>query len=177
MAVPTPIDCLLAILGGQIPSVLPNGIARIERRQIGLLRVSTGNIVACDPFLLTEPMAYTVTTPTGRFPVELFIAHFDGGDQRIAAARLGFASGVSDAWELALLPHQDVSQLEPDQFFGYAVDSGAGSFMDLDAARELDQRMTKDEEYFQEIIRQMEINYVHTREWTLFQLHESDDLN
>ena len=41
-------------------------------------------------------------------------------------------------WEMAVWPGQDPTELEADQFFGYGVDSGTGSFLDADQDRYLD---------------------------------------
>jgi hypothetical protein len=83
----------------------------------------------------------------------------------------------ADWWDLALLPDQDVSQLEADHFFGYPVDSGTGSFMDLRAAKKLDKRMASDDDYFHEIIREMDLTYVHTRSWAMLELDCDSEMN
>jgi hypothetical protein len=174
---PVPDPCLIAILHDQPPSVFPNGIVRIEQREIGLLKIPTGRIVACDPFMMFDPAAFTERTPTGSFPVDLFIAHYQHGDQRIAAARLRFSHHPAEWWDLARLPDQDLSELEADHFFGYPVDSGTGSFMDFRAAKSLDERMASSDGYFQEIIREMDLTYVHTRSWAMLESDRDGELN
>jgi hypothetical protein len=102
---------------------------------------------------------------------------YESGDQRIAAARLRFTHHAAEWWDLALLPDQDMSELESDQFFGYAVDSGTGSFMDLRAAKKLDKRMASDSDNVHEIIREMEPTYVHTRSWAMLDVDHDGELN
>jgi hypothetical protein len=102
--------------------------------QIAALRVRSGAVVACDPLTQLHRAPFTVAIPSGDHPV----VGVNGSD----AVILVFAEGTPARWELAVLPGQDVSTLGPDQFFGYPVDSGFGSFMDAEAAklfsRELD---------------------------------------
>ncbi len=39
------------------------------------------------------------------------------------------------SWELALVDSDEPDQLEPGEFFGYGVDTGAGAFADLSVSR------------------------------------------
>jgi hypothetical protein len=165
-----------ALVGG-CPGELPWQAVRVEEREIGILAVPSGRIVACDPFLLWKPVALALETPTGSFPVRLFIIHYEDGDQRIAAARLEFTGGAPDRWEMAVMHGQDVSTLEADHIFGYAVDSGTGSFMDLKAAKQLETHMGADQHYFEEVIEQMDQTYVHTRSWAMIDVGNADGLN
>jgi hypothetical protein len=170
MAEPPLDPCLKAVLAGKQPEALPPGVSTVEVCPIGRLCVPTGRVVVCDPLTLHKPTPLGKETPTGQFPVRLFIAHYEGGDQRVAAASLDFAMDAPDRWEMAVWPGQDVATLKPDHIFGYGVDSGTGCFMDEAAARRLVVLMDKVEDYFEEILAQMEPTYVHTRSWALMNL-------
>jgi hypothetical protein len=162
--------CLEGILVGNQSVALPPQVRTVEVLPLGRLFVPTGRIVVCDPLTIGKPDPLKKKAPTGKFPVRLFIIHYEGGDQRIAAASLDFASKPSDRWEMAVWRGQDLATLKPGHIFGYGVDSGTGCFMDEAAARRLMRRMDKVEDYFEEILAQMEPSYVHTRSWALLDL-------
>jgi hypothetical protein len=177
MSEPTIDRILESVLVGDPAAPIPSFIREVEKREIGYLEIPSGDIVACDPLAFSHPVALVQRAPQGRYPVSLFIAHYENSDQRIAAALLEFASGLPKRWEMALLPEQEISQLKLDHYFGYPVDSGTGAFMDLSAARELDRRMCADDQYFQQIIDAMSENYVHTRDWALIDFDGANGLN
>ena len=99
----------------------------------GELVLPTGRIVASDAFILsTEP--FTTTVVPGRYPVALLSATDDRGlGSDVAAAMLRLAPGDPVSWQMALVAGQDATTLEPGTFFGYAVDSGTGSFTSPEA--------------------------------------------
>ena len=146
----TPGPRLASALAGETPSDWPEGVLRVQHRELGVLAVPTGRLVACDPLVDIMP-AFTRRAPAGRFPVQLLIAHLEGPDERVAAAVLRFSEAVPDRWEAAFTPGQDPSTLGPDEFFGYGVDSGTGGFLDAAAAEAIDQ-LASDEEAFVELI-------------------------
>jgi hypothetical protein len=89
----------------------------------GSLRVPTGRLVACDPFLAMFSSPLTRTVQPGEYDVQLCMA--DAGDQgrRVALARLVIAGGARSASvEPAAAP--------PLGGNSYLVDSGLGAFMD-----------------------------------------------
>jgi hypothetical protein len=149
-----------ALAGDRIP-VFPNGVTGVESYELGVLAVPTGKLIACDPFI-GRRNAFSQQSPKGHFPVQLLIAHYEGPDERIAAATVRFSTGIPDRWEMAVLPGQDLSTLGPDEFFGYGVDSGTCSFMDSEAADRLDVRMAQDESYADTIMERMDATYKHT---------------
>ncbi len=106
----------------------------IQVVQMGELLITSGSIVACDPFWLNlAPRAYTTQVPLGKFPVFISIAELIGRqDRRIACAKLLFSPQDVARWEMAIVPGQDVSNLQPGQHFCYGVDAGTGCFVDID---------------------------------------------
>lgn len=141
-------------------------IERIERVSIGKLHLPTGRIVACDPFVQPETEPFTLVVPRGSYNVEIDIAHFSGGDQRIATAYLHFGQGCVLRWEPALLQGQDPSFLAMNEFFCYGVDAGTGCFMSPEAGQALTAMMDEqDDDLYSILGDEMEESYVHTRSW------------
>jgi hypothetical protein len=103
----------------------------------GELMLPTGRVVAADVFFFnTEP--FTRRLPAGRHPVLLLSSSRDPGVAGdVAAAMIRVAPGDPVSWELALVPGQDPSSLQPGEFFGYGVDSGTGCFASAEAVAAL----------------------------------------
>ena len=143
------------------------GLLRFYPAGVGELRVAEGRITAGDPFTYApgEDGAFTVTFPSGRFPVELAVAQI-GEDERIALARIRFSAQVPVRWELALGAGQDPAERGADDIFGYGVDSGTGAFFDAAGGRAL--AALSDAELDQ-LLAEFEENYRHTRSWLLWQ--------
>ncbi|PLK50357.1 hypothetical protein C0V76_00565 [Uliginosibacterium sp. TH139] len=135
---------------------------------IGEIRLESGQLVACDP-LVSCDLPFTQAVPAGRFPLQLAIAR-NGEDERIGFARIVFAPGRIEAWELALTAGQDRASLKPGEFFGYGVDSGTGAFMDLAALREFEARRQREGEEFDDaLFEELDKHYQHTRSWHLLE--------
>ena len=149
-------------------TVASDGRRRIEltTQNIGNLKCTSGQLLACDPLVLMDDKPFVRTVRPGEYPVELSIAH-RGTDERVAFARLRFSAEKAAKWELAVVPGQNVSELKADEIFGYGVDSGTGSFMDLDSVEELKRRMRVDPSYYEQLCNEMKKTYKHTREWAL----------
>jgi Protein of unknown function (DUF4241) len=122
---------------------VPEGV--IEVVDGGMLHLATGRLVACDPFWGStierwcDP--FTVTVAPGRYPVTLSGVRWDPALHpralppipRGAAAKLTIRDEPPVTWELALRPGEDPATLQPDEFFGFGVDSGKGCFLDASA--------------------------------------------
>ena len=123
--------------------------AVVEVLDGGTLWLATGRLVVVDPFLgpALERFAVplTVTAPPGRYALSLSVARWDrprdpttpAPARRVAAAKLTIRNEPVVAWELGLQPGQDPATLQPGQFFGFAVDSGTGAFLDASAVAAL----------------------------------------
>lgn len=126
----------------------------LQRKPCGLLNLTSGRIVACDPLVQPErPPFARELQQRGAFPVEVL---HDRGDHALAVLWLREHVGVRAAdlrWEMALLEGQSLETLETlgeGEFYGYPVDAGVGCFMDTDAAAamaERDQREAADPDY------------------------------
>lgn len=124
-------------------------------QQAGTFRLSSGQLVACDPFWCEDARPFTQPVPAGEFPLTLAVADF-GDQRRIAFAKLAFSAEPVVRWELALVEGQDPSMLQPGEFFGYGVDAGTGAFMDLDAWRAFKAQMEQDEAFDDGLVDEME---------------------
>jgi Protein of unknown function (DUF4241) len=159
------------------------GKVNIEYRQIGTLNVPSGQLIACDPFLMgpSFPPFLREVAP-GHYPVEVSIAHLLAGvppeaDQRIALACLRLGDEIPVRWEIALTPGQDLATSKDGEYFGYGVDAGTGCFIDALAAKVLLAKFAAEEEYYNRIIDAMQQNYVPTRAWTDLVLDQGAGLN
>lgn len=108
---------------------------KIDKAAVGDVEVTSGRIIAVDPLTLFGAQPFTRTVAPGRYRVTVYMAL-----GRVAAAGMRFAEGKPDHWEPALLAGQDVNELKKDQFFGYGVDAGLGSFMDAETLPLLEER-------------------------------------
>ena len=107
----------------------------IQIKQVGELLVTSGSIVACDPYFLdvSRPQPYTTNIPPGRYPVLVSGIQSEGiCGGRVAFAQIQLSKQEGVRWEMAVRLGEDVSTLAPDHFFGYGVDSGTGCFLDQD---------------------------------------------
>jgi hypothetical protein len=115
----------------------------------GQLRLPSGAIKACDPFVGMEHRPFTPVVPKGDFPVRLALV--DGGvdDGRVALARVDFSPAAVVRWEMAVTEGQDTATLKDGEYFGYPVDAGTGSFVDAETAAVASRRMATDEDLAQ----------------------------
>lgn len=134
------------------------------RQDIGLLKVPTGQLVACDPLMLMEDTPFAQTVSVGEYPVELAIARI-GTDERIAFARIRMSESPAVRWEMAVFPGQDAKALKENEIYGYGVDSGTGSLMDQRGYQELLKRMNL--KYSDSLISEMRKVYKPTRDWAM----------
>jgi hypothetical protein len=111
-----------------------DGEYHLEIKELADVVLTSGKIVACDPFtLFGADKAFERSVPPGRYPVIVTLTKYETGSTRTAFARLQFQSGQPVRWEMALKPGQNLAGLADDEFYGYGVDTGTGCFMDADA--------------------------------------------
>ncbi len=145
-----------------------DGPITFQTQSLGYLKVLSGLIVACDPLVCFEVQPFPVAVPRGWHQVQLAIARFSNGDERVAFARLRLAEkSLAQRWEMACPSDQKTSELGEDEYFGYGVDSGTGCFMDPDALRLLNERMDQEENYFNVITDGLDQHQKNT--WTWFE--------
>jgi hypothetical protein len=98
------------------------------------LLLPTGRLVARAPGAFGHDAgdyAFVQLVPPGRYPVELIMLDDQPGisdSSVLAAVRLRVRDEPAAYWRMALEPGQDDSYLQDDEYFGYPVDGGTGSF-------------------------------------------------
>jgi hypothetical protein len=117
--------------------------------EAGRLRVPSGKVIACDPFVNMDRSAFTVAVPPGEYPVRLALIEGGDDDRRVAFARLAISAAPVVRWEMALVPGQDAATLKEDEIFGYPVDAGTGSFLDAETGAAAWPKMMADEDIAQ----------------------------
>jgi Protein of unknown function (DUF4241) len=116
-------------------------VRRLQRQPCGVLHITSGRIVACDPLVQPErePFIRSVSG-RGAFPAEV-LQH--EGRHALAVLWLRERGSLQPAdlrWEPALLDGQSQGELGYDEFYGYPVDAGVGCFMDAECASAIAER-------------------------------------
>ncbi|PSB68048.1 hypothetical protein C7B61_02910, partial [filamentous cyanobacterium CCP1] len=103
--------------------------------ELGELNLTSGCIVACDPSIKEAfRCPFIQYVEPGRYPVFLSVAYEEvSGYSNIACAMIRFREGEAIQWELAQVYVPGSSETGEV----YAVNSGIGCFMDVDAAEVL----------------------------------------
>jgi hypothetical protein len=160
---------------GQLAAALSGGAITVQGETItfethcaGCLKTPSGLIVACDAFIPYFARPFPVKVPAASHQVQLAIARYSNGVERVAFARVRLLDKIAETWELACPADKEISELGEDEFFGYGVDSGTGSFMDPVAARLLSERLDSDKNYSSTISDAIDANYKHTWSWLDF---------
>ena len=170
------------------------GDITIERRYVGDVTFPTGEVVAFDPYYpLETDLPFSEVVPSGRYPLVLCVAHFKQSpirwnhdrteswknpDQRVAAAILEISPQVPVRWEMATTSEQDMGVLEEGEVFGYSVDSGTGSLMDI-AAKAILQRQYEEDDYrYSDYLDEtMDENWVPSWSWAIPVVEQASGLN
>jgi hypothetical protein len=137
----------------------------ITTHRIGELILTSGNLLAWDLLMIPdERYGLKKALGPGRYPVVVSVAEFRPvGDTRIACVMLRVGEGPTVRWEPAALNDPDVNRTE--ERFSYGVDSGTGSFMDVEVARALARldweeagRYDRFEQFCDKVLAEMERN-------------------
>lgn|GEM_PF-5849048 len=104
-----------------------------KTRIIGEIEITSGIILVFDPYVITydewhQPLRHTF--PNGVFNAEISIATHKKQplSEVVAFARIRFSDLVTKSWEHSMLLYEESDNVE----FNYGVDTGMGSFFDLD---------------------------------------------
>ncbi|NAW51317.1 DUF4241 domain-containing protein [Elizabethkingia argentiflava] len=101
----------------------------LESYDVGLLAITTGEIVASDPLITPDKPAFEQVFPIGDFQVNI---HKERDRNCVAYAEVVFQQSEVREWNLATTPGQNVKDLKEGEIFGYPVESGMGCFMDYE---------------------------------------------
>lgn len=103
----------------------------LETYEVGKIHISSGKIIASDPLISPDHPPFSVQFPKGDFSV---LVHKERESNCIAYAEIIFDNNLTAGhWKLALSEDQNTADLKEGEVYGYPVESGMGSFMDLDA--------------------------------------------
>lgn len=102
---------------------------------VGKLVLTSGKLLAWDLLMVPDDRyCLKKTLRPGRYPVYVSVAEFHpDGDTRVACAMLRISEEPTVRWEAAAVNEPDPEQTE--ERYSYGVDSGTGSFMDVDVAQ------------------------------------------
>lgn len=128
----------------EVREPLPIEGGTMVRRDGGQLNLPGGRIGAGDGMGGFGAVPFLTKVEPGRYPVAVFNKNYDDGDQRTALAAVFFNDSRAVRWEMAVTSSKsDPSKLGRDDFFGYAVDSGTGCFISLEAAAAYGREVSK----------------------------------
>ncbi len=128
---------------GNPPQIIATTFRTLE---LGRLKIVSGKIAACDPFVqISDRLPFVQTVPNGDHAVKLAIVEGGINDGRIAYARVDFSTEPAVTWKMALLDGQDSATLKEGEIFGYPVDAGTGAFYDPKAGTVLAADLKRDE--------------------------------
>lgn len=142
----------------------------LEARNLGELIVTSGKVIACDPYYCDWTKPFAISLPVGHYPVIVSIAHIHETDQRVALAAIILRDTAHIRWEVAAPSGEDVT-------YSYCVDSGIGCFMDADAANAFVPICQDYDEDKDPLLADMMKHYVHTWGWTNLCISKSTDAN
>lgn len=149
----------------------------LKCHRVANLHISSGEIIACDPFTSPDAEPFSVTLTPGIYPLILSVANYEDQDQRVAGAMLRISGEKAVTWQMAQQSEQDLMGLEADEIFGHSVDSGTSCMMDAEAAQSLMEKMEADESYFETIVREMDKTYIDTWSWANIPVSAETNVN
>ena len=110
-----------------------SNLDKLKEIEIGNIQLPTGKIIAGDPFFTNSIKPFARSVNPGSYPVKIYIAQIEPEHYRIAYAKIKFQPKMATNWILAVTNDIEIdvlSNLKDDEYFGFPVDSGLGSFTD-----------------------------------------------
>ena len=138
---------------------------KISVDPVGKLVLTSGKLLAWDLLMIPDDRyCFKKLLQPGRYPVYVSVAEFHpGGDARVACAMLRISEEPTVRWEVAAVCEPGAEQTE--EGYGYGVDSGTGSFMDVEVAQLLaplvwegEGEHNKFEEFCDKVLAEMQLN-------------------
>lgn len=112
------------------------------------LKITSGKVVAADPFVSTDQQPLALDVPAGAFPVRLAVLQGSMGRGRVAFARVDIADKPIVRWEAAKPIDMQRDAENPDGTWGVTVDSGVAAFFDQEAGQATSDAIAADETFF-----------------------------
>jgi hypothetical protein len=106
---------------------------KLHHIDMGKVNFPTGEIIVCDPltYLDRESEPYFTKVPTGNFPVDTLVVEVEEDHFRYAATRIRFSEKTAVKHMEALLGYEDLTELGEDEYFGFTVESGLATIVDV----------------------------------------------
>jgi hypothetical protein len=146
------------------------GTYTFKVKELGVLNMPTGALVAADPLTTPDRPPFDTHLEPGRYRVVVAIKQLltdsrprYAGDLRIAYAKLLVSEKPVVQWKLATTAHEsdNLHKLDDNMFYGYPVDAGVGSFMDVNAA----QVLTRSQALADKLLSELSAHQVNTWTW------------
>ncbi len=102
----------------------------IETFEPGSIYLPTGKLVVCDPLISSEMPPYGENFPTGDFPV---LVHKERESNCVAYTEIVFSNAEVSDWKMATREGENLNELKGEEIFGFPVESGMGSYMDVES--------------------------------------------
>lgn len=115
---------------------------------LGLLKITSGQIVVADPFVSTDQQPLGLVIAAGQYPVRLAVLQGSMGRGRVAFARVDLSDRPVARWEAAKPIDMQRDAENPDGAWGVSIDSGVAAFFDQDAGRAASAAVKADETFF-----------------------------
>jgi hypothetical protein len=100
---------------------------------MGFLTFPTGKILVADPlvYLDRDSKPYFLTTPMGAFPLKAAVVELEADHYRYAAVMVKFNDNLALDFISALTGDENFDDLKEDYFFGFNVDAGLATIVDI----------------------------------------------
>ena len=169
---PSPLLDLIDIFQSDPSLVITRGGARLQRRELGQLRIVSGQLAACDPRVSARDAApFARLIPPGTYPVDVgLVVRESSGEKRVAFARIRISESIPVRWVNALPIGVTTADPVSGEAYGYDVEAGVGCFADVTALRAFDEC---GEDAMDEAIASMQKN--DEKAWTWADIRCGDD--
>ncbi len=121
----------------------------VDTLYIGDINITTDQIIACDPFVSIDcAQPFIQKVKKGKYPLYISVYLNKEFGDRYAVVKLEFTKNKPVYYDLAVTGFEDdLDTIGEDEFYGFPVDAGMGTIVDLnarDAILEVFDKLNKD---------------------------------
>lgn len=100
---------------------------------MGNVNFPTGDIIVADPlvYLTRDEKPFFIKVPIGIFPLTTAVVEVEHDHYRYAAVKVSFNDNKADYFVEALRGHENLDDFEEGNFYGFNVDAGLGTIVDV----------------------------------------------
>jgi hypothetical protein len=120
-----------------------DGDEAVELAVLTLGTIETGGQLAAGDGLQLDGGTFAQTVAAGRYPLQVVVARYASGTERVAFAQVKFNEGAATSWSNAVFEGDEAEALADDEMSGYEVESGLGSLFDARALRAYGQELAQ----------------------------------